>query len=231
MSWTTAPPTYRSIPSLSLCASPSESALATSLRPPGQCSVSPSSSSEKLQLWSGGGESTGSSDWTRTPREERTRPSPGIALEGGDPASQRLRLCLPGRALLLRAASPEDPWGPGTLLQPADSQSCQELRAGVRKLFPSPRADQTARLASRAWDGAPRLGTPCSPRHERTVGDPHLVPRLWDSPSGERRASERPFKALRAAASRAPSLPQSSHNALSPGSEATARQRLLIHWL
>lgn len=137
--------------------------------------------------------------------------------------------CPAGRALLLRAASPEDPWGPGTLLQPADSQSCQELPAGVRKLFPSPRADQTARLASRAWDGAPRLGTPCSPRHERTVGDPHLVPRLWDSPSGERRASERPFKALRAAASRAPSLPQSSHNALSPGSEATARQRLLIH--
>lgn len=32
MPWTTAPPTYRSIPSLSLSASPSESALATSLR-------------------------------------------------------------------------------------------------------------------------------------------------------------------------------------------------------
>lgn len=106
------------------------------------------------------------------------------------------------------------------------SYSCQELPAGVGKLFPSPRADQTARLAFRAWDGAPRLGTPCSLRHARTVGDPHLVPRHGDSPPRARRAPERPFKALRSGALRTPFLP---HNALSPGSEAAAQQRLLIH--
>lgn len=55
-------------------------------------------------------------------QEESGRaPRLGIALAGGDPASQRLRSRLPGRALLLGAASPEDPRGPRTLLQPAES--------------------------------------------------------------------------------------------------------------
>lgn len=174
MSWITAPPTYRSIPSLSLSASPSESALATSLRPLGSVLAPLAQAARNFSCEVVVERALGAA--TRPGRQEESgrSPRPGIALTGGDPASQRLRSRLPGRALLLGAASPEDPRGPRTLLQLAESQNCQELPAGVGKLFPSPRADQTARLASRAWDGAPRLGTPCSPRPERTVGDPYL---------------------------------------------------------
>lgn len=195
MPWTTAPPTYRSIPSLSLSASPSESALATSLRPPGSVLSSPARAGRNLSCEVVVERSLEAATGPGRCEESGRAPRPGIALAGGDPASQCLWSRLPACALLPGAASPEDPRGPRTLLQPAKSYSCQELPAGVGKLFPSPRADQTARLAFRAWDGAPRLGTPCSLRHARTVGDPHLVPLHGDSPPRARRAPERPFKA------------------------------------
>lgn len=91
---------------------------------------------------------------------------------GARDRSRGRRLSIPAVevALLPGFASRDDhPW-PRTLRQPPESKSCQELPVGVGKLFLSLRADETAHLASRVWDRAPRLGTPpFGLRHKRSV--------------------------------------------------------------
>lgn len=92
MPWTTAPPTYRSIPSLSPAASRSESALVTSLRP--RVSVlSPTAwKGRKLSCEVAVVRARETAQLDRDPGSESGRaPRPRIALTGGHAASQRLR--------------------------------------------------------------------------------------------------------------------------------------------
>nr|XP_002710777.2 R-spondin-2 isoform X1 [Oryctolagus cuniculus] len=156
MPWTTAPPTYRSIPSLSPSASPSESALATSLSPTAWkrrrlgCEGAVERAREAAQL---DRDAVGS-------ESGRTR-CPGVALASGTQhPSGRVRAC-PGQ-LIPGAARPDDPRRTPALRRPLGPGSCQALPVARRKLSPGPRANEAAGFPT--WDGAPCLGTPRPPR-------------------------------------------------------------------
>lgn len=154
MPWTTAPPTYRSIPSLSRAASPSESALATSLRP--RVSVlSPTAwKGRKLSCEVAVVRARETAHWTGTQGVKA-----GVPLARGlhSPAgTQHPRGC--GRRGPARRRQPRGPSAHFELAAVAGIRSCQAL-AGVWANFSAAHV-LARRLASEARDAAPRLGSP-----------------------------------------------------------------------
>lgn len=156
MPWTTAPPTYRSIPSLSPSASPSESEPATSLRPPGSF-PSPTAWKERRlsrQDIEERAREAAQLDRDAVEFESRHAPCPRIALASGTQhlsgregaSSARSRLPRRPSAHACSAAATGIPELPGT--------------PGVSpQLSPGPRASEATDFPT--WDEAPRLGTPC----------------------------------------------------------------------
>lgn len=156
MPWTTAPPTYRSILSLSRAASPSESALATSLRP--RVSVlSPTAwKGRKLSCEVAVVRARETAHWTGTQGVKA-----GVPLARGlhSPAgTQHPRGC--GRRGPARRRQPRGPSAHFELAAVAGIRSCQALVVGLGKLFRSPRASEAAGFRSPGCSAALRLATP-----------------------------------------------------------------------
>lgn len=132
MPWTTAPPTYRSIPSLSLSASPSESALATSLQPRGSVRSPPARAGRNLSREVAVERAPRAATGPGRQEESGRAPRRGIALSRGLRPDQHLSAC--GRACPA-ARSCQAPPAPRTL----------GVR-GPRCSRPNPRAAKSSRL-------------------------------------------------------------------------------------
>ncbi len=224
MPWTTAPPTYRSIPSLRRAASPSESALATSLRLRG---TAPSRTA-----WTGGDPRCGwlrsgsreAAQWHRDLESECGRAGrPRTALPGGDAASPRL----PTRPPAAPARAPPAPGAGGAL---PTRGGCGRSRG--RSANFSPAHVLAGRPAAPARDGAPRLGTPHRPSrkcHGRRPAPGHRgrgarLPAVgpWTSGGSLNPAPLTPLE-------RFPFPGPAAQRACFPGWEPVAAQRLPIH--
>lgn len=162
--------------------------------------------------------------------ESGRAPRGRIALTGGDAASRRLRTRPPRRAPGARRQSRGPSRAQNPRRQP-ESRSARRSRR-VSANF-SPAHVLAGRLASRARDGAPRLGTP---HRVRRVSAPGRRPATGHRGHGARvphRGAEGPKSApltLRLWCRWTVFLSlEPPHNALSPRSELTARQRLLIY--
>lgn len=147
---TTAPPTYRSIPSRSPAASPSESALATSPRPRASAPSPAARKGGKLSCEVAVARARETAQLDRDPASDSGRAlRPRIALTGAHAASQRLRprgprQASPARRTLralrtraLRRGDPELPGAPGGCGQTFPQPTCRRggwlLKPGMQR--------------------------------------------------------------------------------------------------